>query len=67
MFTALKMLGKDVELIEILGENHHIMEHDKRLIWWDTFLAYFDKHLKGQETWWKKLYPSSASDDEKEN
>lgn len=58
MFTALKLLGKEVELIEIEGENHLIMDHDKRLVWWNTILAWFDWHLKDQNAWWNALYPS---------
>ncbi|WP_404341501.1 alpha/beta hydrolase family protein [Pseudoalteromonas mariniglutinosa] len=57
MYTALKLLGKDVELIEYKGANHQILARDKRFDWWDTMLAYFDKHLKDQPQWWQYLYP----------
>ena len=57
MYTALKLLGKEVELITVEGEDHWILEHDKRLVWWDTILAWFDKHLKDQPEWWQTLYP----------
>src|SRR5690606_2816347 len=33
MFTALKLLGKDVNYIEIAGQNHHILEYKKRKLW----------------------------------
>jgi len=56
MYTALKLLGKDVELIEVDGQDHHILEYDKRIIWSKTILAYFDKYLKKDSSWWKFLY-----------
>lgn len=57
MYTALKLLDKPVELIEFKGEDHHIIPRDMRLLWWDTYMAFFDKHLKGEPQWWDYLYP----------
>ncbi|MBN7825348.1 S9 family peptidase [Bowmanella dokdonensis] len=57
MYTALKLLGKDVELVEYKGDNHHILTRDKTFHWWSTILAYFDKHLKDEPQWWQHLYP----------
>lgn len=56
MYTALKLLGKDVELIEFKGQDHTINARKERLVWWNTTLAFFDKHLKQQPQWWDKLY-----------
>ncbi len=56
MYVALKILGKDVEFIEVDGQDHHIMEYHKRLKWTKTIMAYFDKVLKGQPEWWNELY-----------
>jgi dipeptidyl aminopeptidase/acylaminoacyl peptidase len=56
-YTALKLLGKEVELVEIEGENHHILDFKKRILWQKTIFAWFDKWLKGEEGWWKNLYP----------
>lgn len=56
-YTALKLLKKDVELIEIDKQNHHIMDYSKRILWQKTILAYFDKNLKKQSDWWYHLYP----------
>ncbi len=56
LYTALKILGKDVELIEIDAENHHITDYKKRIYWNNTIIAYFDKYLKNQDNWWKELY-----------
>jgi len=58
LFTALKLLGREVEYIEIAGQNHHIMEHNKRKQWTRTIMAWFDKYLKGQGEWWDDMYPS---------
>jgi len=57
MYTALKLLGKDVEFIEYKGADHQIFARDKRFDWWSTMLAYFDKHLKDEPQWWQYLYP----------
>ncbi|MCF2916952.1 S9 family peptidase [Pseudoalteromonas sp. Cn5-37] len=57
MYTALKLLGKDVDLIEYKGADHQIFARDKRFDWWNTMLAYFDKNLKDQPQWWQHLYP----------
>lgn len=55
MYTALKLLGRDVALVEIPGEDHHIIDREKRYVWWDHLLAYFDKHLKDEADWWQQL------------
>ena len=59
MYTALKLLGQDVELIEFLGDDHHINAREHRFRWWQTKLAYFDKYLKDEPQWWEALYPTS--------
>jgi len=60
MFTALKLLGREVELVEFPGEDHWILDREKRYVWWDTMLAWFDKHLKDEPEWWEFLYPESG-------
>lgn len=57
MFTALKLLGRDVALVEVTGENHHILEYTKKEKWLATQMAWFAKWLKGDPTWWDALYP----------
>ena len=57
LFTALKILGRPVELIEIEKQGHHILDYKKRILWQKTILAWFDLHLKGEEGFWKELYP----------
>ncbi|RLD91063.1 MAG: S9 family peptidase [Bacteroidetes bacterium] len=57
MYTALKLLGKTVELVEIEGQDHHIVDYKKRILWQKTILAWFDRWLKDQPEWWNKIYP----------
>jgi dipeptidyl aminopeptidase/acylaminoacyl peptidase len=57
LYTALKILGREVEYIQIVGENHHILTYNKRILWTKTILAWFDRWLKSQSEWWKALYP----------
>ena len=57
LYTALKLLGRPVELIEIEGQNHHIVDYEKRIEWQNTIFAWFDKWLKNQPQWWNDLYP----------
>ncbi len=57
LFTALKLLGRDVEYVQVLGQDHWILDHDQRIAWNDTILAYFAKHLKGEPEFWEAMYP----------
>ena len=57
MFTALKLLGREVALVEVSGENHHIQEYAKKEKWLATQMAWFQKWLKDDPTWWDALYP----------
>jgi dipeptidyl aminopeptidase/acylaminoacyl peptidase len=57
MYTALKLLGREVELVLVEGENHHILTYNKRLQWHDAFMAWWDKYLKGQPEWWEEQFP----------
>ncbi len=58
-YTALKLLGRPVELVTIKGENHHILDYKKRLKWSKTILAWFDRWLKDQPEWWEAIYPEN--------
>lgn len=57
MFTALKLLGKTVEFVQVEGENHGIMNYQKRIGWNNTIFAWFAKWLKDEPEWWNELYP----------
>ncbi len=56
-YTALKILGKPVEFVEIKGQNHHILDYKKRILWQKTIFAWFAKYLKNQPEWWNAMYP----------
>jgi dipeptidyl aminopeptidase/acylaminoacyl peptidase len=59
LFTALKLLGKEVEYVQIVGQDHHILDHGQRIVWNDTILAFLAKHLKQRSAWWDELYPAA--------
>ena len=57
MFTALKLLGREVALVEVEGQNHHITDYGKREKWLATQMAWFQRWLKDDPSWWEALYP----------
>ncbi len=56
MYTALKLLGKEVEFIQVEGENHAIYDYQKRIAWNHSIYAFFAKWLKEDARWWDALY-----------
>ncbi|MDH6358787.1 prolyl oligopeptidase family serine peptidase [Parabacteroides sp. PF5-9] len=58
MFTALKLLGKETAFVQVEGENHHILDYDKRIRWNQSIYAWFFKWLKDRPEWWEALYPA---------
>ena len=60
MFTALKLLGRETAFVTIDGENHHITDYHKRILWQNTIFAWFAKYLQGDPTWWNTLYPEQT-------
>ncbi len=57
MYTALKLLNKPVEFIQVEGENHAIYDYQKRIGWNHTIYAWFAKWLKDDARWWESMYP----------
>lgn len=57
MFTALKLLGREVALVQVKGQDHHILDYTKRQKWLATQMAWFQRWLKGDSSWWDALYP----------
>ncbi len=57
MYTALKILGKPVEFIQVKDENHGIMNYKRRTEWNNSIMAWFSKWLKDDAGWWDGLYP----------
>lgn len=58
MYTALKILGKPVEFIQVRGENHGISNYKRRVEWNNSIYAWFAKWLQNDSSWWDNLYPS---------
>jgi len=57
MFTALKLLHKDVEYVRFKGEDHGILGTDEnRILLPQMMLAWWDKDLKGQPEAWEDLW-----------
>lgn len=59
MYTALKILGRPTEFIQVKDENHGIMNYKRRVDWNNSIMAWFSKWLKDDNSWWKGLYPES--------
>lgn len=64
MYTALKLLGREVEYLRFAGQNHFILDYDKRRIWNDAIISWFDRFLKDQPEWWNDMYPPGEEKDE---
>lgn len=57
MFTALKVLGKDVAYVRFPGEDHGIASTtDKYILHRRMVLEWFDKHLKNQPEAWEARF-----------
>ena len=56
MYTALKILGKPVEFIQVKDENHGIANYNRRIEWNNSIMAWFAKWLKDDARWWEALY-----------
>ena len=56
LYTALKLLGREVELIQVSEQDHWILDYNKRIKWMKSILAWFDKWLKDEPNWWDNLY-----------
>lgn len=58
LFNALKILGRETAFVTVEGQDHHILDYEKRLKWVHTFYAWFAKWLQDDDTWWESMYPS---------
>lgn len=56
-YAALNLLGKDVEMLLVEGQDHHILDYKKRIQWHYTIISWFDKKLKNHPQQWNELYP----------
>jgi dipeptidyl aminopeptidase/acylaminoacyl peptidase len=57
LFNALKILGRECAFVAVEGQNHHILDYEKRIKWVHTFYAWFAKWLQDDPTWWDTMYP----------
>ena len=62
LYNALKILGRTVELVEVTGEDHHIVESERQERWMKTLQAWFAKYLQDKPQWWDNLYPKTPLD-----
>lgn len=56
-YAALKILGKDVEMVLVDKQDHWILDYKKRIEWHYTIMSWFDMKLKNQPQQWDNLYP----------
>lgn len=56
MYTALKLLGIPTAFVMVEGENHGIMDYTKRQKWINTMVAWFQRYLKDDPSWWNAIY-----------
>lgn len=56
MYTALKILGKPVEFIQVKGEDHGIRDFKRRIEWNHSIYAWFAKWLQDDPSWWNSIY-----------
>ena len=59
LWVGLKILGKPVEMVQVAGEDHWILDYSKRIEWHNTIMAWFDRWLKEKAGDWKQLFPRS--------
>lgn len=55
LYTALRILGREVALVTMSGEDHIVANPHNRRQWQYTIMAWFAKYLQGDDTWWKDL------------
>lgn len=55
LYTALKILGRDVAYVQVEGENHVITDYNKRLAWLNVIYAWFAKYLQNDSSWWDSI------------
>lgn len=56
LYTALKLLGRPTAMVLVDGQDHHIIDYEKRLKWQNTIFAWFAKWLQDDTSWWTEMY-----------
>ncbi len=60
MYTALKLLGRPTAMVLVEGENHWILDYNKRIQWQNTIWAWFAKYLQDDDSWWESMYAKKS-------
>ena len=55
LYTALKLLGRPTAMVLVDGQDHHIIDYEKRLKWQNTIFAWFAKWLQDDASWWTEM------------
>lgn len=58
LYTALKLLGRPTAMVLVDGQDHHIIDYEKRIKWQNTIFAWFAKWLQDDSSWWNEMYGS---------
>ena len=56
LYTALKLLGRPTAMVLVDGQDHHIIDYEKRLKWQNSIFAWFAKWLQDDASWWTEMY-----------
>ena len=56
LYTALKLLGRPTAMVLVDGQDHLIIDYEKRLKWQNTIFAWFAKWLQDDASWWTEMY-----------
>ena len=56
LYTALKLLGRPTAMVLVDGQDHHIIDYEKRLKWQNTIFAWFAKWLQDDASWCTEMY-----------
>lgn len=59
MFSAMKILGKEVAMIRVKNEDHIITDYQHRIDWNYSIMAWMAKYLQDDNTWWENMYPEA--------
>lgn len=55
LYNALKVLGREVEMIHFTGQDHFILEPERRIRWTHAIMAWYQRWLKDDPIWWEEL------------
>jgi dipeptidyl aminopeptidase/acylaminoacyl peptidase len=59
MFTAMKILGKEVAMVRVKNEDHVIANYKHKIEWNYSLMAWMSKYLQNNKAWWENMYPDS--------